>query len=100
MGITEEQVLEALKRVYDPEMGINLVDLGLIYSVDILEDSLSIKMTLTAKGCPIHDVMARAVREAALKVAGGRDVDVEVVWDPPWNPDMITEEGRKQLRRR
>lgn len=98
MAITEEAVLEALKKVYDPEMGLNVVDLGLIYSVEIEEPLVKVLMTLTARGCPLHDVMSAGVHNAVLAVPGVEEAEVEVVWEPPWHHSMISDEGRKKLK--
>lgn len=95
---TKEEILNALKEVYDPEIPVNIVDLGLIYGVEIEGDKVKVRMTLTARGCPMAMPIANAVKERLLKIEGIKDADVEVVWDPPWSIDMITEEGKEILR--
>jgi len=95
---TKEEILKALKEIYDPEIPVNIVDLGLIYGIEIEEDRVKVKMTLTARGCPMAMPIANSVKERLLKIEGVKDADVEVVWDPPWSIDMITEEGKKILR--
>jgi metal-sulfur cluster biosynthetic enzyme len=97
--ITEEMVYAAIKGVIDPELGINIVDLGLIYSVDIEEDGrISITMTLTAPGCPLHASFAQAIERVLWQsIPDLTGVSVELVWQPPWNPMMISPDGRTLL---
>jgi len=85
-----ERVTEALREVLDPELGMSVVDLGLIYGIEIDGGKVAITMTLTAPGCPIHDTMAEWVRRAALKVPGVSEVTVAITFDPPWTPERIT----------
>lgn len=99
-GPSEGQVLEALSGVIDPEVGINIVDLGLIYKTDIQGGRVHITMTMTTSTCPLHAYIAEMARKAVqAKVPGAQSVDVEMVWDPPWTPDMMTEAARKQMGR-
>ncbi|SFU31350.1 metal-sulfur cluster assembly factor [Alicyclobacillus macrosporangiidus] len=93
------EVREALRQnVYDPEIGINVVDLGLIYDLQEPEEgTLYVKMTMTTPGCPAHDSIAEAVEWAAAQVFGVAEVKVDVVWDPPWSPERMSEEARQQL---
>lgn len=95
--VTEERVREALKGVWDPELGVNVVDLGLIYDIDIQDGVVKVKMTLTTQGCPLHESMPEWVREAVEKLEGVERAEVEVVWSPPWNPDMMSEEAKELL---
>jgi radical SAM protein len=88
-GVTPERVIGALRAVLDPELGLSVVDLGLIYGVDIEGGTVRITMTLTAPGCPLHDVMADWVRRAVLGIAGVEQVDVTLTFDPPWTPERI-----------
>ena len=97
--ITEEQVYQALSSVRDPELPFSIVDLGLIYDVSITDDVVAVKMTLTTPGCPMHSTIRQEAEEALRKLAGMKGVKVEMVWDPPWNPDMMSEEARRMLRR-
>ena len=98
---TLEDIEEALKDVVDPELGINVVDLGLIYGLHLEDDdSLTIDMTLTSAACPLTDVIEDQARSV---LAGGPeplvdDIKINWVWMPPWGPDKITEDGREQLR--
>lgn len=87
--ITEGQVLEALRKVMDPELGINIVDLGLVYDVAIAEADVRVKMTLTTPGCPMHDSLVKGAERALGRIPGIGSAAVELVWDPPWNPNMI-----------
>ena len=92
--ITEEFILDTLRQVIDPELGCNIVDLGLIYSVSINGSNVVVTMTLTTPGCPMHESISQGARAALLSLAGVTDAEVEVVWDPPWHPSMMTEQGR------
>lgn len=95
-------VEEALKDVVDPELGINVVDLGLVYGVHVDEENVAtIDMTLTSAACPLTDVIEDQARQALCMGPGGGIVDdfrINWVWLPPWGPDKITDEGREQLR--
>ena len=95
--LTKEAVLEKLKEVYDPEIPINVVDLGLIYDVQINDGQVYVKMTLTAPGCAIGPYIAQQVEWAVQELEGVKDVQVEMTFDPPWTPDMISEEAKKML---
>ena len=92
-----EEVLEALRDVVDPELGINVVDLGLVYGVDLGDDrAATIDMTLTSAACPLTDVIEDQAREALEGIVA--DFRINWVWLPPWGPERITEDGREQLR--
>ncbi|MGB9774250.1 MAG: metal-sulfur cluster assembly factor [Bacteroidota bacterium] len=95
--VTEEQVYEVLRDVYDPEIPVNIVDLGLIYEVKINNDWVGIKMTLTAPGCPVSVYLAQQVRERLLTIPEVKDADVRIVWEPLWNPSMMSDEAKKLL---
>ena len=92
-------IIERLKDVYDPEIPVNIYDLGLIYNVDIDDSSnkASIVMTLTAPGCPVADILVEDVRQAALAVENIVDADVELTFEPPWDKSMMSEEARLEL---
>ncbi|HLP77888.1 MAG TPA: metal-sulfur cluster assembly factor [Candidatus Paceibacterota bacterium] len=94
-SISESAVLETLRQVIDPELGCNIVDLGLVYSVAISGSKVSVMMTLTTPGCPMHDSIQWGAQNALLNLEGVDDAEVEVVWDPPWHPSMMTDAGRK-----
>ncbi len=89
MSPAREQVMRALATVFDPELGMSIVDLGLVYDVAVEEGRARITMTLTAPGCPLHDSMSAWVREAVRQVPGVDHVDVAITFDPPWTPDRI-----------
>ncbi len=94
----ETAVLDAIATVYDPEIPVNIYELGLIYTVDITDDGdVRVEMTLTAPGCPSAQELPEQVQEAVQKVPGVRNVTVETVWDPPWNPGRMSEEARLSL---
>jgi metal-sulfur cluster biosynthetic enzyme len=94
---SDEDVLEAMRDVVDPELGINVVDLGLVYGVTVDEDNTAvIDMTLTSAACPLTDVIEDQANSALDGLANG--VRINWVWMPPWGPDKITDEGREQLR--
>lgn len=95
--VTEERVVEVLRSCYDPEIPLNIYDLGLIYGIDILGDRLHIKMTLTAVGCPMADTMGPDVEARLLEIEGVNDAVVEIVWDPPWTPEMLRPEAKELL---
>ncbi|MBI2371590.1 MAG: DUF59 domain-containing protein [Deltaproteobacteria bacterium] len=97
MLMTEEMIREAMKDCYDPEIPVNIVDLGLVYDVRVQGDSVKVKMTLTAPGCGMGAAIAGDVRERILALPGIKEADVELVWDPPWNPEMMSEEAKKAL---
>ncbi len=93
-----DQIIERLKDVYDPEIPVNIYDLGLIYNVDIDEQNkVNIVMTLTAPGCPVADILLEDIRQAALSVEGIEEVFVELTFDPPWDKSMMSEEARLEL---
>ena len=92
----QEDVLEALRDVVDPELGINVVDLGLVYGVDVSDRVATIDMTLTSAACPLTDVIEDQARDALDGVV--TDFRINWVWMPPWGPENITEDGREQLR--
>jgi len=96
--MSEGNILQALHGVNDPEVGLNIVDLGLVYSAEIRGDSVRIVMTMTTPACPMHSYLIEEVREAILvQHEEVENVSVELVWDPPWSPQMISEKGKRQL---
>ena len=96
--ISKEKIMEALKSVYDPEIGIDIVNLGLIYDLSI-DDSgnVSIKMTLTTPACPLAGTVEESVKAVVSAIDGVENVNVEIVWDPPWNPSMMSDEAKEML---
>ena len=107
MPVTEEEVLSALKSCYDPEIPVNIVDLGLIYKVNFApapaaapeqaKQDVSVDMTLTAQGCPEHVNISAQVKSRLEQLPGIRNVSVNVVWTPPWTPERLSPEAKKQL---
>jgi FeS assembly SUF system protein len=95
--LTEDQVIEVLRECYDPEIPVNIVDLGLIYGVNIQPQRVDVKMTLTALGCPLAGEVMSDVRDHLLTLPGVEDAGVELVYEPPWTPDRMTEEARWEL---
>lgn len=96
-SVREEHVWEALRTVYDPEIPVNVVDLGLIYACEIDADVVRIEMTLTAPGCGMGPVLVDDIKYRVGKVPNVADVEVELVFDPPWSRDMMTEEAQLEL---
>jgi metal-sulfur cluster biosynthetic enzyme len=96
--MTQEQVMRALRQVVDPEVGINVVDLGLVYDVTVEGADVRVAMTMTTRACPLHDMIVREA-ESAIRAAlpGARSVQVSLVWEPPWNPAMMSEAAKRQL---
>ncbi|WP_048139117.1 MULTISPECIES: iron-sulfur cluster assembly protein [unclassified Methanosarcina] len=95
--VTKEEVIEVLKSCYDPEIPINVIDLGLVYGIEVKEDRVQIRMTLTTPGCPMGDFIAEDVKRKVEAIEGVKEVEVELVWDPPWTPDRISEDTMKRI---
>ena len=96
--VTKEHVYAALKDVYDPEIPVSIVDLGLVYDVKIIDDWIGVKMTLTSQGCGLSTQIATMVRERVAALPGVSDADVRIVWQPAWNPSMMSEEAKKKVQ--
>lgn len=96
-GPREAEVLAALRQVIDPEIGCNIVDLGLVYGIDLQPEIVRVAMTVTSPGCPMHDTLAHGVEAALRALEWVRQVEVRTVWDPPWNPSMIEPRVRALL---
>ena len=95
--LEQKTVLEALRDVYDPEIPVNVVDLGLIYTVEVADGDVHVEMTLTAPGCGMGPYIAQQAEWRIAEIDDVEDVQVDVVFDPPWTPDMITEDGKRLL---
>jgi len=95
--VNKDEVIAVLKKCYDPEIPINIVDLGLVYDVAIDAEKVQIKMTLTAPGCPASGYIAQDVKRKLEAMQGVKTAEVQVVWDPPWSPDMMSEVAKKQF---
>ena len=93
----ETNIVEALKTVYDPEIPVNIYDLGLIYKVAIADGVVNVDMTLTAPGCPVAETFPGIVEQTVESVDGVNEAHVELVWDPPWTMEMMTEEAKLEL---
>jgi metal-sulfur cluster biosynthetic enzyme len=94
--ITEATIDRALRQVMDPEMDCNIVDLGLVYGLRIEGARVTVEMTLTTRGCPMQASIARGVQNALLQLKDVKEVDVQLVWDPPWSPACMSDFGRAQ----
>lgn len=97
LQLDEAIILNALREVIDPEIACNIVDLGLIYNIEITGPKVLVTMTLTTPGCPMSESIAHGVQMALLNLEGVEEAEVEVVWDPPWHPDMMTDYGRSRV---
>ncbi len=95
--VSEEVVTEALKEVYDPELQYNIVDLGLVYDVAVNDGGVRVIMTLTTPACPVGPMIIEQIQENLGLLAGVHDVDVQITFDPPWGPDMMSDEARADL---
>src|SRR5438128_5579932 len=96
-SLTVDGIMNALRNCYDPEIPVNIVDLGLVYGVAIDEDNVKVRMTLTAVGCPAHAYLMHQVQTEIEKIPGVKKAEVEIVWEPPWTPDKMSSEAKKRL---
>lgn len=97
-NVTEDQVYSALRKCMDPEIPVNVVDLGLVYGVDIKpKNNVDIKMTMTTRGCPLHDTLVSDVKRYVSKIDGVGNINVEIVWDPPWSIEKMDPAAREKL---
>jgi metal-sulfur cluster biosynthetic enzyme len=95
--ITEEEVYEVLRECYDPEIPVNIVDLGLVYRVAVERGVVTVQMTLTAPGCSMGAMITSQIEDKLMGVPGCEQANIELVWDPPWTPHMMSAEARKTL---
>ena len=95
--LTKDGVIEALKEVYDPEIPVNVVDLGLVYNVAVEDNDVHFEMTLTTQGCGMGPYIAQQAEWRIAEIEDVEDVVVDLVFEPPWNPDLITEDGKRLL---
>src|SRR5213593_2403753 len=95
--LTVDGVMNALRDCYDPEIPVNIVDLGLVYGVAIEDDNVKVRMTLTTVGCPAHAYLMHQVQTEVEKIPGVKKAEVEIVWEPPWTPDKMSPEAKKRL---
>ncbi len=94
---TETEIYDKLREVYDPEIQVNVVDLGLIYGVKVEGERVDIEMTLTTPGCPMHQFLGHSVGQAVEALPGVEDVHVRIVWEPRWTPDRLSEAAKREL---
>lgn len=95
--VSKEDIKKALRRCTDPEIAVNIVDLGLVYDIKVNKGNVDIKMTMTSIGCPLSEMITEQVRQEVKKIKGVKKVDVNLVWDPPWSPERVSKEARAKL---
>ena len=95
--VSKDEIVTVLKDCYDPEIPINIWDLGLVYDINIENDNVGVKMTLTAPGCMMGGMIAEEVKAKIKAMSGVKDAKVELVWDPPWTPNKMSEEAKAQM---
>ena len=93
----KDKIIDEMKKIYDPEIPVNIYDLGLIYEVEVNDKKAKIKMTLTSPNCPVAESLPKDVKDSAMQVEEIEDVDLELVWDPPWNKDMMSDAAKLEL---
>jgi metal-sulfur cluster biosynthetic enzyme len=104
MPVTQEEVMEALKECYDPEIPVNIVDLGLIYDIRVTPEQavpegqdVEVEMTMTSPGCPSHVEISAQVKQRVERISGVKNANVNVVWTPPWGPERLSDEAKRKL---
>ena len=93
----KEKVITEIKKIYDPEIPVNIYELGLIYDIKIKDKDVQVKMTLTTPNCPVAESLPKEVKEGAMQVDEIDDVDLQLVWDPPWTKDMMSDAAKLEL---
>ena len=94
----KDEIIEEIRKIYDPELPVNIYELGLIYDIKVKDEKFAIiKMTLTTPNCPVAESLPKEVKEGVMQVEGIEDVNLELVWDPPWNKDMMSEAAKLEL---
>ena len=94
----KEKIINEIRKIYDPELPVNIYELGLIYDIQVKDEKfVIIKMTLTTPNCPVAESLPKEVKEGVMQVEGIEDVDLELVWDPPWNKDMMSEAAKLEM---
>ena len=93
----KEKIINEIRKIYDPELPVNIYELGLIYDIQVKGNKAEIKMTLTTPNCPVAETLPKEVKEGAMQVEGVNDVDLQIVWDPPWNKDMMSDAAKLEL---
>ncbi|PIY88962.1 MAG: metal-sulfur cluster biosynthesis protein [Nitrosopumilales archaeon CG_4_10_14_0_8_um_filter_34_8] len=97
-SVTAQAIKESLKQCMDPEVPLNIVEMGLIYGIDVEDNNVNIKMTMTTQGCPLHETLVQDVTRYAKKVPGVNNVKVDIVWEPKWTMESMTEEGKAKIK--
>ena len=93
----KDKIIEEIRKIYDPELPVNIYELGLIYDIQVKDKKAEIKMTLTTPNCPVAESLPKEVKDGVMQVDGIDDVDLKLVWDPPWNQTMMTEAAKLEL---
>ena len=93
----KEKIINEIRKIYDPEIPVNIYELGLIYDIEVSGKKAKIKMTLTTPNCPVAESLPKEVKESAMQVEEIDEVDLELVWDPPWNKDMMSDAAKLEL---
>ena len=97
MSDLKKQIIEEIRKIYDPELPVNIYELGLIYDIKVENDTAKVKMTLTTPNCPVAESLPKEVKESIMQVEGIENVDLELVWDPPWDKSMMSEAAKLEL---
>ena len=93
----KEKIITEIKKIYDPEIPVNIYELGLIYDIKVDDNNVEVKMTLTSPNCPVAESLPNEVKDSILKIKDVKDVDLKLVWAPPWNQDMMSEAAKLEL---
>ena len=93
----KEKIINEIKKIYDPEIPVNIYELGLIYDIKVDDNNVEVKMTLTSPNCPVAESLPKEVKDSILKIKDVKDVDLKLVWDPPWNQTMMSEAAKLEL---
>ena len=93
----KDKIIDEIRKIYDPEIPVNIYELGLIYDIEVSGKKAKIKMTLTTPNCPVAESLPKEVKESAMQVEEIEEVDLELVWDPPWNKDMMSDAAKLEL---
>ena len=93
----KNKIIEEIRKIYDPELPVNIYELGLIYDIIVEKNKANIKMTLTSPNCPVAESLPKEVKDGAMQVEGIDEVDLQLVWDPPWDKDMMSDAAKLEL---
>ena len=97
MNDLKNKIIDEIKKIYDPEIPVNIYELGLIYDVSVKNKNISVKMTLTTPNCPVAESLPKEVKDSIMEINGVEKVDLELVWDPPWDKSMMSEAAKLEL---